>query len=51
LSADTAIRLLIGLLVFAGVIVWQVRKITRARYPALRAAEVLGLIAPLYLLL
>ena len=26
LSADTAIRLLAGLLVFAGVMVWQVRK-------------------------
>ena len=28
-NADTAIRLLIGLLVFAGIMVWQVRKITR----------------------
>ena len=51
LSADTAVRLLIGLLVFAGVMVWQVRKITRSRYPGVQAVEALGLIVPLYLLL
>ena len=50
-NADTAIRLLISLLVFAGVMVWQVSKITRARYPGAQAAEALGLILPLYLLL
>ena len=44
-------RLLIGLLVFAGVTVWQVRAIAGSRYPGLRAAEALGLIIPLYLLL
>ena len=51
LSADTAVRLLIGLLVFAGVMVWQVRKILRSRYPGVQAVEALGLIVPLYLLL
>ena len=51
LSADTAVRLLIGLLVFAGIMVWQVRKIIRARYPAVQAVEALGLIVALYLLL
>ena len=50
-DTDTAVRLLIGLLVFAGLTVWQVRAITGARYPGLRAAEALGLIIPLYLLL
>jgi voltage-gated potassium channel len=30
--------------------VWQVRAITGSRYPALKAAEALGLIFPLYLL-
>src|ERR1039458_4138437 len=50
-GSDTAIRLLIGLLVFAGVTVWQVRTIAGSRYPGLRAAEALGLIVPLYLLL
>jgi voltage-gated potassium channel len=50
-DADTSVRLLVGLLVFAGVTVWQVRRIAGSRYPALRAAEALGLIVPLYLLL
>ena len=31
--------------------VWQVRAITGSRYPGLRAAQALGLIVPLYLLL
>jgi voltage-gated potassium channel len=50
-DSDTAIRLLIGLLVFAGVMVWQVRTIAGSRYPGVRAAEALGLIIPLYLVL
>jgi Ion channel len=49
-DADTAVRLLIGLLVFAGLAAWQIKAITGARYPGLRAAEALGLIIPLYLL-
>ena len=48
-DSSTAIRLLIGILVFAGVMVWQVRAIASSRYPGLRAAEALGLILPLYL--
>jgi len=51
LDTGTAARLLIGLLVFAGLTAWQVKAITGARYPGLRAAEALGLIIPLYLLL
>jgi voltage-gated potassium channel len=50
-GTDTGVRLLIGLLVFAGMTVWQVRAIIGARYPGLRAAEALGVIIPLYLLL
>ena len=50
-ETGTALRLLAGLLVFAGVTVWQVRAIASSRYPRLRAAEALGLIVPLYLLL
>ena len=50
-DTGTAIRLLIGLLVFAGLTAWQVRAIAGPRYPGLRAAEALGLIIPLYLLL
>ena len=51
LDTGTTVRLVIGLLVFAGLTVWQVRAVTDARYPGLRAAEALGLIIPLYLLL
>ena len=50
-DTGTAIRLLIGLLIFVGVTVWQVRTIADSPYPGLRAAEALGLIIPLYLLL
>lgn len=50
-NADTGVRLLAGLLVFAGVMVWQVRAIADARYPELRAVQALGLILPLYLVL
>jgi hypothetical protein len=50
-DAGTAVRLLVGLLVFAGLTVWQVRAISGSRYPAMRAFEVLGLIIPFYLLL
>jgi len=49
-SADTAVRLLVGLLVFAGITAWQVRKISGSGYPGAQAAEALGLIVPLYLL-
>ena len=50
-DADTAVRLLIGLLVFAGLMVWQVRTIAGSRYPGVRAAEALGLVIPLFLML
>ena len=45
----TGIRLLIGLLVFASLITWQLRAIVGARYPGVRAAEALGLLLPLFL--
>ena len=50
-DSETAIRLLIGLLVFAALMVRAVRTIAGARYPGLRAAETLALILPLFLLL
>ena len=50
-DSDTAIRLLIGLLVFAGVMVWGVKTIAGSRYPGVRAAEALALILPFFLLL
>ena len=40
-DTGTAVRLLVGLLVFAGLTVWQIRAIVGARYPGLRAAEAL----------
>lgn len=50
-NSDTAVRVLIGLLVFAGITVWQVRIIADSRYPGVKAFEALGLIVPFYLLL
>ncbi len=46
-DSDTWIRLL----VFAGVMVWQVRTIAGSPYPGVRGAETLALILPLFLLL
>ena len=50
-NAATAVRLLVGLAVFTGVTVWQIKTVAGSRYPAMRAFEALGLIVPLYLLL
>jgi len=50
-NGDVALRVLAGLLVFAGITTWQVRTITGSRYPGLKAAEALGLIFPLYILI
>jgi voltage-gated potassium channel len=50
-DSDTAVRLLTGLLVVAGVVAWGVKIITGSRYPGLRAAEALALILPVFLLL
>ncbi len=50
-DTGTAVHLLIGLLVFVGVLVWGVRGITGSRYPGVRAAEMLALILPLFLVL
>ena len=51
LNALVAVRLLIGLGIFAAMATWQARTIIGARYPAVKAVEALGLILPLYLLL
>ena len=47
----TAVRLLVGLLLVAGVVAWGVRTIAGARYPGVRAAEALALVLPFFLLL
>jgi voltage-gated potassium channel len=50
-DSDTAVRLLIGLVIVAGVVVWGVKIITGSRYPGMRAAEALALLLPFFLLL
>jgi voltage-gated potassium channel len=45
------VRLVVGLLVFAGVVVWGVRIIAGSRYPGAWAAEALALVLPFFLLL
>jgi voltage-gated potassium channel len=50
-DSDTAVRLLIGLLVVAGIVLWGVKIITGSRYPGMRAAEALALLLPFFLLL
>ena len=45
------VRLTLGVIVFVGLISWQLREITRADYPGLRAIEGLFLAIPLFLLL
>ena len=57
LNGNTLTRLIIGLVVFAGntglplFTAWQIRTIVGSRYPAIRAFEALGLIAPFYVVL
>jgi hypothetical protein len=45
------VSLILLLLVLVGVCVWQVRAITRAAYPGIRAVEALAATVPLFLLL
>jgi hypothetical protein len=45
------VSLIVLLMVLVGVIVWQVRAITRATYPGVRAVEALAATVPLFLLL
>jgi voltage-gated potassium channel len=46
---NDAIRLTVGLLLLACFIVWQTARIARSELPELRAAEALGVILPLFL--
>ena len=48
---STAVLLVGGLLVFAGVVTWQVRSVLRSSYPGLRAIESLAAAIPLFLVL
>ncbi|WP_405745491.1 potassium channel family protein [Streptomyces sp. NBC_01525] len=51
LSVPVPVSLSVALLVLAGAVTWQVRSITRADYPTIRAVEALSVTAPLFLLL
>src|SRR3954451_25209735 len=50
LSTRAGVALVIGLLAFIGLAQSQVRSILRAPYPAIRAAEVLALLVPVFIL-
>jgi voltage-gated potassium channel len=51
-STPVAVTILVvGLVAFIGLIAFQVRSITRSRFPGLRAIEALATSVPLYLLL
>ena len=50
-DSRAAFGLLAGLLFFLILVVWEVRSITRATYPVIRAVETLATLVPLFLLL
>jgi Ion channel len=50
LNGATVTRLLLGLVLFAALLTWQVRQIRTAKYPRLRAIEALSFSGPLFLL-
>ncbi|MFF1839759.1 potassium channel family protein [Streptomyces sp. NPDC058231] len=50
-SVPVPASLSVALLVLAGAVAWQIRSITRADYPAVRAVEALSVTTPLFLLL
>ena len=50
-GTDAVVRVLIGLVVFVCLVVWQVKTIIDSPYPAVKAVEALALILPLYLLI
>ncbi|HEX3205078.1 MAG TPA: potassium channel family protein [Propionibacteriaceae bacterium] len=50
LDGSAAVRLVVGLLILAGVVTWQIRAVLRSRYPGVRAVEALAAAIPLFLL-
>ena len=50
-SAGVVAELVLGVLVLAGIIAWQVRRIVGSDHPTSRAVEALALSVPLYVLL
>jgi hypothetical protein len=49
-GAQAVVRLVLGIAFFAGVLAWQLRQVTRAERPGLRAIHALGVAIPLFLL-
>ncbi|MGW4336682.1 potassium channel family protein [Rhodococcus koreensis] len=50
LEEGAVARVVIGTVLFAGVLVWQIRRILRAPLPELRAIEALGAVIALFLI-
>lgn len=50
LDAHAVLLLVVCLAVFAALLIWRVRDITRSEYPGLRAIETLAVLVPLYIL-
>jgi voltage-gated potassium channel len=49
-GAQSLVRLVLGIALFAGVLAWQLRQVTNAELPGLRAIHALGVAIPLFLL-
>ncbi|MGA7416878.1 MAG: potassium channel family protein [Acidimicrobiales bacterium] len=50
-GTSVVIGLVLGLLVFAAIIAWQVRQIVQSKYPLVRGVEALAFALPVYILL
>lgn len=50
-ARSAALSLTLGLVLVAVLLAWQIRKISTAKYPRLRAVEALALTAPLFILI
>ncbi|MFE9567663.1 potassium channel family protein [Streptomyces sp. NPDC006692] len=51
IGIGTAVALVVSLMLFAGVVVWQVRTVTRSAHPRLRAIETLATAGPIFLVI
>ncbi|MFD7018411.1 potassium channel family protein [Streptomyces sp. NPDC059161] len=51
IGIGTAVALVVSLVLFAGVVVWQVGTVTRSAHPRLRAIETLATAGPIFLVI
>ena len=49
-TPSTVLSLVLGMVLVAVLLIWQIRKIATAKYPRLRAIETLALVVPLFVL-